>query len=58
MSVTILDIMHLPSLQEARIVAGMNGINRSIASVSVLEAAAAKDLDIDLPGHALTMGRK
>ena len=26
MSVTILDIMHLPSLQEARIVAGMNGI--------------------------------
>lgn len=27
MSVTILDIMHLPSLQEARIVAGMNGIN-------------------------------
>lgn len=27
MSVTILDIMHLPSLQEARIVAGMNGNN-------------------------------
>lgn len=36
MSVTILDIMHLPSLQEARIVAGMNGINRSIASVTAM----------------------
>lgn len=58
MSVTILDIMHLPSLQEARIVAGMNGINRSIASVSVLEAAAAKDLDIDLPGHATNYGQE
>lgn len=58
MSVTILDIMHLPSLQEARIAAGMNGINRSIASVSVLEAAAAKDLDIDLPGHATNYGQE
>lgn len=58
MSVTILDIMHLPSLQEARIVAGMNGINRSIASVSVLEAAAAKDLDSTFLAMPLTMGRK
>ena len=58
MSVTILDIMHLPSLQEARIVAGMSGINRSIASVSVLEATATKDLNIDLPGHATNYGQE
>ena len=58
MSVTISDIMQLPSLQEARIVAGMKGINRSIASVSVLEAIATKDLDIDLPGHATNYGQE
>lgn len=37
MGVTVKDLLNLPSLSEARVVAGQNGLGRLVSSVSVLE---------------------
>lgn len=43
MSITVYDIMQLPSLRDAKVAAGHEGMQRSIASISVLEST---DTDI------------
>ena len=45
MSITVNDIMKLPSLRSASVVAGHGGMQRSIASISVLES-----IDTDILG--------
>ena len=37
MSITVADCLKLPSLREAKVVAGAGGINRDVSCVSVLE---------------------
>ena len=37
MSVTVADCLKLPSLREATLVAGAQGLNRSVSAVSVME---------------------
>lgn len=39
MSVTVADLLKLPSLRNAEVVAGKQGLNRIVTSVSVLEYA-------------------
>ena len=39
MSVTVADLLELPSLREARLAAGRGGLNRLVSSISVLEYA-------------------
>jgi len=39
MSVTIADLLQLPSLRQARVIAGEKGLNKIVSSISVLEAA-------------------
>ena len=39
MSVTVADLLKLPSLKPARVVAGAGGLSRTVAYVSVLEYA-------------------
>jgi hypothetical protein len=39
MSVTVADLLKLPSLREARVVAGEGGLSRIVSSISVLEYA-------------------
>ena len=39
MSVTVADLLKLPSLRNAKVVAGKQGLNRIVTSVSVLEYA-------------------
>lgn len=38
MSVTVSDLLNLPSLRQAEVIAGHNGLNRIITSISVLES--------------------
>ena len=44
MSVTIADLVKLPSLRDACVVAGAKGMNKAVASISVLEYANAQAL--------------
>ena len=39
MSVTVADLLELPSLREARLAAGRGGLNKLVSSISVLEYA-------------------
>ena len=39
MSITIADCLKLPSLQDAKVIAGHNGLGKFVSSVSVLEYA-------------------
>ena len=39
MSVTVSDLLKLPSLRKAKVIAGSNGLNKVVSSISVLEAA-------------------
>ena len=48
MSVSIADLVKLPSLRNARVVAGAKGMNRAVSSISVLEYANAQALKDDL----------
>lgn len=43
MEITVANCLALPSLQGARVVAGANGLSRSVRAVSVLETAAASN---------------
>ena len=48
MSVTVADLMKLPCLQEAEVIAGRAGLNRIVSSVSVLEYADVSKLSDEL----------
>lgn len=48
MSVTIEDILRLPCLREARVVAGKNGLQKVLSSVSVLEFSNPNSLQEEL----------
>lgn len=48
MSVTVADLLNLPSLKPARVVAGAGGLARTVAYVSVLEYADPQILEDDL----------
>jgi DNA-binding PucR family transcriptional regulator len=48
MSVTVADLMKLPCLQEAEVIAGRTGLNRIVSSVSVLEYADVSKLSDEL----------
>lgn len=48
MSVTIADLVKLPSLRDACVVAGAKGMNKAVASISVLEYANAQALKDEL----------
>ena len=48
MSVTVHDILKLPCLREARVLAGKNGLQKEVSSITVLEFAEANDLQEDL----------
>ena len=51
MSVTVADLLKLPSLKPARVLAGAGGLSRTVAYVSVLEYANPQILEDDLfPG--------
>ena len=51
MSVTVSDLLKLPSLKPARVLAGAGGLSRTVAYVSVLEYANPQILEDDLfPG--------
>lgn len=39
MSVTVADLLQLPSLRQAKVIAGKKGLNRIVSSISVLESA-------------------
>ena len=39
MSVTVSDLLKLPSLRKAKVIAGSNGLNKVVSSISVLEDA-------------------
>ena len=38
MSVTVADILKLPSLRQAKVLGGQNGLNKAVSSISVLES--------------------
>lgn len=48
MSVTVADLLELPSLRQARVIAGIGGITKIVSSISVLETADPKYLVDDL----------
>ena len=48
MSITVADCLSLPSLREATVVGGSAGLNKIVASVSVLEYAEVSLLDADM----------
>lgn len=48
MSVTVEDLLKLPSLREAKVVGGRGGLNRIVSSISVLEYADPDSLQDDL----------
>ena len=48
MSVTVADLLKLPSLRNARLVAGRGGLDRPVSSISVLEYADANALQSEL----------
>ena len=48
MSVTVADILKFPCLKEAKVVAGKGGLNKIVASVSVLEFSNANDLQQEI----------
>ena len=48
MSVSVHDILKLPCLREARVLAGKNGLQKEVSSITVLEFAEANDLQEDL----------
>lgn len=58
MSVTIADIMKLPSLSEAKIVAGLAGIDHTVSAISVLESSNTEKLGFDFPGHSSKYGEE
>ena len=53
MSVTVADCLKLPALWEAQVVAGKAGLNRPVASLSVLE-----EPDVDMLSDALLVGNE
>lgn len=44
MSVTVADLLKLPSLREARVLAGKGGLNKPVTTISVLEYAFANEM--------------
>lgn len=48
MSVTVADLLKLPSLRNARVAAGRKGLEKPVSSISVLEYAAPNDLQDEL----------
>lgn len=48
MSVTVADLLELPSLRQAKVIAGVGGITKIVSSISVLETADPKYLVDDL----------
>ncbi|MBQ3399975.1 MAG: PucR family transcriptional regulator ligand-binding domain-containing protein, partial [Lachnospiraceae bacterium] len=48
MSVTVNDILKLPCLRDARVLAGKNGLSKEVSSITVLEFAEPNDLQEDL----------
>lgn len=56
MSINIWDVMKLPSLQGAKVVAGHRGMNRTITSISVLELDDPEILGFDVYGHTRCFG--
>lgn len=56
MSVLLSDILKLPSLRGATVVAGATGLNRAITSISVLESINADTLGFDFPGFSSSYG--
>ena len=48
MSVTVADLLKLPSLRNARLAAGRGGLDRPVSSISVLEYADANALQSEL----------
>ncbi|MEA4963136.1 PucR family transcriptional regulator [Lutispora sp.] len=58
MSVTISDIMRLPSLRGAKLVAGLAGINRTISSISVMESVDEEGMGIEFPGYSSHFGQE
>lgn len=58
MSVSIQDLLGLPSLQQARVVAGKNGLNKTITSISVLESIDQDKLGFNFPGISNFFGHE
>ncbi len=58
MSITIADIMKLPSLHGAKVVAGHSNMHQVISAVSVLEAANEEQLGVDFLGASRNYGQE
>ena len=58
MSVTISDIMKLPSLSGASIAAGLKGMNRTISAISVMESSDEEGLGIKFQGQSNYYGQE
>ena len=58
MSITVADVLKLPSMRGAKVLGGSAGLGRIVSSISVLEYAQANDIQAELFDHIEFLGNE